>query len=103
MREFRLGVADFRSPILRLPVIRGSNFSSLGRLTGKKIRGGGRERRSREGGLHFLSCRLERVKMFALQFGQLARVMAFAGSEDEKQTGEHAERREPRTKHAREE
>lgn len=41
--------------------------------------------------------------MFALQFGQLARVMTFAGGEDEEQKSERAKRREPRTKHAREE
>jgi hypothetical protein len=47
--------------------------------------------------------RLQRMHMFALDFRQFARVMTFAGSEDEKQTGERRERKQPKTRHARQE
>ena len=39
------------------------------------------------------------MQMFLLRFGQLARVMTFAGVEDEEQTDERDERKQ--TKHAR--
>jgi hypothetical protein len=38
--------------------------------------------------------------MFPLQLGQFADVMAFAGSENDEETGESRERRDPKTKHA---
>jgi len=43
------------------------------------------------------------VKMFLLQLGHFAQVMALAGSENDEQSGERHERRKPNTKHAREE
>ena len=43
------------------------------------------------------------MEMFLLQLGHFADVMAFAGGENEDETGERRERRNPNTKHAREE
>ncbi len=46
---------------------------------------------------------LERMEMFLLQFRQLPDMMTFAGGEDDEQTGQGRERRNPKTKHAPEE
>jgi hypothetical protein len=43
------------------------------------------------------------MEMFPLQLGHFADVMSLAGSENDEQTGECRERRNPKTKHAREE
>ena len=45
--------------------------------------------------------RIERMQMFLLDLGYLARVMAFAGIEDEEESGQRAERKQ--SEHAREE
>ncbi len=44
--------------------------------------------------------RLERMEVLPLQLGHFTEVMPFAGSEDQKQTGERRQRRKPKTKHA---
>jgi hypothetical protein len=43
------------------------------------------------------------MEMFLLQLGHFTQVVALAGSENDEQTGEHRERRKPKTKHARQE
>jgi hypothetical protein len=50
----------------------------------------------------FCAC-LERMEVFPLQLRQFTNVMPFAGIENDEQTGERRERRNPKTKHAREE
>jgi hypothetical protein len=54
----------------------------------------------RLGGFALVRGCLERAEMLSLQFRQLAEVMAFAGTEDDEQTGERRQRGQPRSKHA---